>query len=487
MLVAKDGEEKVILPPTPADETEGSYVLTNLGTLQRTKPGDMESSESEEETIERIYPEEGSYHLLIRRNFHATPKGKLIDQRESVFQTKCRVQDRVCNLMIDGGSETNCVSKQLVQDLKLHTIDHPTPYKLRWLDNKAEGYVKKQSLVSFAIGSYNDEMLCDVIDINVCHILLGRPWQHAKHSIHNGFTNVYTIKHNGIMKELIPLPPCKTMAITTKQNKASCALTKIKCCNAIQKGRKPVHLLMKKTKADQNQQQIKALKTYETASIDLELFKPMTNNVTELNKLHHESSITLCDIDSFYFIEDTIVNFSSCCRYFTDSQQVLQRKKELGMNTITKRTQCNTIPNKDTKHVRLQDGTLIGKHLNLLHSYGISETFNLDDSKKLENNAELRTIMFKEGGIDAIMNSSQLNNKIEEHNCIMTLIKPIEPPCAKPNILAGHCLYEGDHPPLGLNMNMESRQRQVGTPGSLSTDIRLNRKLVQRIQLTEQA
>ena len=29
MLVAKDGEEKVILPPTPADEPEGSYILTN--------------------------------------------------------------------------------------------------------------------------------------------------------------------------------------------------------------------------------------------------------------------------------------------------------------------------------------------------------------------------------------------------------------------------------------------------------------------------
>ena len=110
MLVAKDGEERVILPPTPADEPEGSYILTSLGTLQRTKPEDSESSESEGEHIEQIYPEEGNYHLLIRRNFHTTPKEKRVDQRESVFQTKCRVQNRVCNLIIDGGSETNCVS-----------------------------------------------------------------------------------------------------------------------------------------------------------------------------------------------------------------------------------------------------------------------------------------------------------------------------------------------------------------------------------------
>ena len=272
------------------------------------------------------------------------------------------------------------MSNQLVQNLTLQTIDHPNPYKLRWLDNKAEGYVKKQCLVSLTIGSYSDEMLCDVVDMNVCHILLGRPWQHAKHSMHNGFTNVYTIKHNGKMKELIPLPPCKTLATTAKQNKESCVLTKVECYNETQNGRDSLHLLIKKTKEDQNQQQIKAFKTRETAAVDLELSKPMTNNVTELDKLHHESSITLCDIVSFHFIEDTIVDSYSCCRYFADKQQILQPKDTT---------------NKDTKHDGLQDGTLMRKHLNLLHNYGISKTFNLDDSKKHESNAELRTILFK--------------------------------------------------------------------------------------------
>ena len=94
--------------------------------------------------------------------------------------------------------------------------------------------------------------------------------------------------------------------------------------------------------------------------------------------------------------------------------------------------------------------------------------------------------MFKEGGIDAIMNSSQDNIKQEEHSCIMALVKPIEPPCTNSTKLVGHCLYERDHPQLGLSMNMESRQRQVGTQGSLSTEIRLNKKMVQRIQVIEQ-
>ena len=142
--------------------------------------------------------------MLVRKNFHTTPRGKKTDQRERIFQTKCRVQDRVCDHIIDGGSETNCVSHQLVQDLKMNTQDHPNPHKLRWLDSKAEGFVRKQCLLNFSIGSYNDEMLCDVLDMNACHILLGRPWQHDKHSVHDGFTNIYTINHRGKLKTLYP-------------------------------------------------------------------------------------------------------------------------------------------------------------------------------------------------------------------------------------------------------------------------------------------
>ena len=59
-------------------------------------------------------------------------------------------------------------------------------------------------------------MLCDVLDMKVCHIVLGRPWQYAKHSVHNGYTNIYTIQHDGKRKDLIPLPPYKTIATTTK-------------------------------------------------------------------------------------------------------------------------------------------------------------------------------------------------------------------------------------------------------------------------------
>ena len=282
MLVAKDGEEKVILPPTPTDEHEGSYILTSLGTLQRTEPSDTEGSESEGENRESVYPEEGSYHLLVRRNFHATPTGKHTDQRESVFQTKCRVKDRVCDLIIDGGSETNCVSHQLVQDLNTNTSNHPNPYKLQWLDSKAEGFVRKQCLVSFSIGSYNDEMLCDVVNMNACHILLGRPWKHDRHSLHEGFTNIYTIKHEGKLKDLIPLPPCKTIVAPTKQKKTNYELNKSDCYGGIES----MHLFTKEISENQVQQQSKTLRSLGDEALDSELLNTMSADDVEINKMH---------------------------------------------------------------------------------------------------------------------------------------------------------------------------------------------------------
>ena len=80
------------------------------------------------------------------------------------------------------------------------------------------------------------------------------------------------------------------------------------------------------------------------------------------------------------------------------------------------------------------------------------------------------------------MKSSQANIKLG-HNCIKALTKSIKSSCTK---LAGPCLYKGDHPQLELSMTMRSIQRQIRTQGSLPAYVRLNRKLIQCTQRTEQ-
>jgi hypothetical protein len=57
--------------------------------------------------------------------------------------------------------------------------------------------VTKQCLVDIKIGGYNDKILCDVIPRDVCHLLLGRPWQYDRNIVHDGKMNTYTLEKNG--------------------------------------------------------------------------------------------------------------------------------------------------------------------------------------------------------------------------------------------------------------------------------------------------
>ena len=82
---------------------------------------------------------------------------------------------------------------------------------MKWLDNKANGSVDKQCLISLTLGTYVDEIMCDVLEMDACHLLLGRPWKYDKKTIHDGYSNTYTLKHNGKRKELVPLPPHRTV------------------------------------------------------------------------------------------------------------------------------------------------------------------------------------------------------------------------------------------------------------------------------------
>ena len=185
MLVHIGGREEVKLPPTPEDEYEGSFKENSYGYMERMEENNTEESE-EEGDIEHVYPEEELHNLLIRRNLHMVPQVKNSDQRENIFQTKCKIGNKLCDLIIDGGSESNCVSKELVKTLGLTTKPHPRPYKLRCLDDNTGNAVSKQCLVNFSIGTYHDQVLCDVLAIDACHVLLGRPWQHDRKTLHNG-------------------------------------------------------------------------------------------------------------------------------------------------------------------------------------------------------------------------------------------------------------------------------------------------------------
>ncbi|XP_071933765.1 uncharacterized protein [Coffea arabica] len=147
--------------------------------------------------------------LVARRVLTARVKEDEQLQRENLFYTRCKVGDKVCSLIIDGGSCTNVASLLMVESLGLPTTRHPNPYRLQWLSEDGEVRVFKQVRLPFSIGTYTDDILCDVVPMHATHIILGRPWQFDKHVTFDGRANKYTLLHDGKRKVLTPLTPAQ--------------------------------------------------------------------------------------------------------------------------------------------------------------------------------------------------------------------------------------------------------------------------------------
>ena len=99
----------------------------------------------------------------------------------------------------------------MVENLALKMEPHPDPYQLTWLKKGNVVKVNHRFLVQFSIGhKYSDEVWCEVIPMDACHVLLGRPWQYDRQTKHDGFKNTYSFRKDGVNITLAPLDTRKT-------------------------------------------------------------------------------------------------------------------------------------------------------------------------------------------------------------------------------------------------------------------------------------
>ncbi|GJX91372.1 reverse transcriptase domain-containing protein [Tanacetum coccineum] len=130
------------------------------------------------------------------------------DEVETEVVYPDRAKGKVCTVIIDGGSCENMVSTTMVEKLGLPIQNHPDPYQLTWLKKGNLVKVTHRCLVHFSIGNkYTDELWCEVIPMDACHILLGRPWLYDRRVKHDGYRNTYTFKKDGVNITLAPLNP----------------------------------------------------------------------------------------------------------------------------------------------------------------------------------------------------------------------------------------------------------------------------------------
>ncbi|GJR51812.1 uncharacterized protein Tco_1402333 [Tanacetum coccineum] len=149
--------------------------------------------------------DEYSSKLCVIRRIMLAPKLVEKSQRHNLFRTRCVIHQRVFDVIIDSGSTENIVSRDIVQRLKIPTEKHPNPYRIGWIKSVGEIKVTERCKIPFEIGKYKDEVTCDIVDMDACHILLGRPWEYDVNAIHKGKENTYSFIINGVKKVLVPL------------------------------------------------------------------------------------------------------------------------------------------------------------------------------------------------------------------------------------------------------------------------------------------
>jgi hypothetical protein len=153
---------------------------------KKKEGGEAHISEEQRRDVEVEEAEDGASLMLRKILLKLEADIEKPVQRNNLFRTTCNTKDKLCKVIIDSGSIDNLVATEMVEKLELKTTAHPRPYKVSWLHKGHQVMITKQFLVEIKLGCYKDEILCDVIPIDVCHILLGRSWQFDRNVIHNG-------------------------------------------------------------------------------------------------------------------------------------------------------------------------------------------------------------------------------------------------------------------------------------------------------------
>ena len=117
--------------------------------------------------------------MVARRALSVQSKEDNEMQRDNISHTRFHTQNKVCSVIIDGGSCTNVASITMVEKLEMQTIP-----------------------------------------MQVGH-LLGRPWQFYRKVKHGNFTNKYSFVHNQWTVTLVPLTPSQVYEDQVRLKKES--------------------------------------------------------------------------------------------------------------------------------------------------------------------------------------------------------------------------------------------------------------------------
>jgi len=193
--------------------SQRAYIATEDGYISASDIEDDDEEEPEEAAeAGHVLGSENTAafrSIIVKRVLSVQAQQPEKFQRHNLFQIFFVINNRRARVIIDGGSCNNLVSSDLVKKLGLATRPHPHPYYIQWFNDAGKAKVTQSCRVSFSIGSYADSVDCDVVPMEACSLLLGRPWEFDNDALHHGRSNTYTFMHKGKKITLLPMTPAE--------------------------------------------------------------------------------------------------------------------------------------------------------------------------------------------------------------------------------------------------------------------------------------
>jgi len=154
-----------------------------------------------------------------------------------------------CKIIVDSESYINVVSSTVIAKLGLNVIPHLHPYRVTWINSSALE-VKQRCLVPVDFGLYKDKIWCDVVSIDVGHVILRQQWLYDKDVTIYGRSNMCQFKHEGKKVNVLPrepkVEPSEPKPTTVKKTNSISLITAKAFSQNVKKGAPFVILTTKK-------------------------------------------------------------------------------------------------------------------------------------------------------------------------------------------------------------------------------------------------
>lgn len=164
-----------------ASECPSKTVATAVVTPAPPSTDVKDGAEIEEEIYAPDFDEEANEGLACLTRPTATTSPP------TVFEAKCLIQGKPCNVIIDSGCSTNLISQDLVLHFGLPTYPSPAPTTLTWKMPGPQLTSQEHCYFLLKAGKHFESAVrCTVADMPGIHIILGRPWQQRVGACYDG-------------------------------------------------------------------------------------------------------------------------------------------------------------------------------------------------------------------------------------------------------------------------------------------------------------